>query len=45
MSFTNLFVGATYKIRRGEDRVWKEVTIPSTAGTSYAITNVWGLDD
>jgi len=45
VSFTNLFVGATYKIRRGEDRVWKEVTIPSTAGSSYAITNVWGLDD
>jgi len=44
VSFTNLFPGATYKIRRGEDRAWSDIEIPSTATGTYAISNVWGLD-
>ena len=45
VSFTNLFTSAEYKMRRGQDRAWKRINIPSTASGTYAITNFGGYDD
>lgn len=45
VQFTNLFTGATYKIRRGADKPWKEVSIPADEVGTYALTDVWGVDE
>ena len=44
VTFINLFVGTTYDIRRGTDRPWKSVSIPSTASGSIALDNILGVD-
>jgi len=44
VSFTNMFIGAQYKIRRGDERPWKTVEIPASATDPYAIPNVLGLE-
>jgi hypothetical protein len=42
VSFVNLFPGATYWIRRGEDQAWTTFTVPSTATDPYALPNIAG---
>ena len=43
-TFVNLFVGTTYEIRRGTDRPWKSVAIPSTASGTIKLDNILGVD-
>ncbi len=45
VSFTNLFTGADYMVRRGTDRPWHRITIDADATTPYALPDVWGEED
>jgi len=44
VTFGNLFVGATYRLRRGASGNWKHVTIPTNATSPHALPDVWGSD-
>ncbi|GAF90409.1 unnamed protein product [marine sediment metagenome] len=45
VSFTNLFVGATYEMRREENGIWTEIEIPTDASNPYTLPNFSGIDE
>ena len=45
VTFTNLFAGTTYRIRRGSDRDWVTAKLPTTATGTIELENVLGADD
>ncbi len=45
VTFTNLFAGTTYRMRRGSDRDWVSAKIPVTASGTIELDNVLGADD
>ncbi len=45
VSFTNLFPGADYELRRETNGTWKTVTVASDASSTFALPNFWGIDE
>lgn len=44
VSFTNLSVGASYKLRRSSTGKWKNITIEADAVSPLALPNIFGTD-
>jgi hypothetical protein len=44
VSFANLSVGASYKLRRSTTGKWKNITIESDAVSPLALPNIFGTD-
>lgn len=45
VSFTNMFKGTSYKIRRGSDQAWQDLSIASDASSPLALSDCWGSDE
>ncbi len=45
VTFTNLFPGAEYELRRETNGIWRTVTVASDASSPVALPNFWGIDE
>lgn len=45
VTFTNMPITATYRIRRGTTANWKDIAIPTSSISPFAIPNIYGKDD
>ena len=45
VSFTNLFAGAEYELRRETNGTWRTVTVATDASSTFALPNFWGIDE